>query len=95
VSIKFYQSVETKVVSSSSKTNNWVCHYCGKKGHIRPFCYALQRYKFQYQKATYHLKKHQLNSFTQSGKRSYKEWRVKNSKKCNISFTTIQSSTDA
>lgn len=30
-------SEETK---RSSKC--WVCHFCGKPGHIRPFCYKLQ-----------------------------------------------------
>ncbi|MCI33747.1 gag-pol polyprotein, partial [Trifolium medium] len=23
---------------------NWRCHYCGRKGHIRPFCYKLYGY---------------------------------------------------
>ncbi|WJX52063.1 hypothetical protein P8452_38207 [Trifolium repens] len=25
----------------------WVCHHCGKKGHIRPFCYKLYGYPNQ------------------------------------------------
>ncbi|KAA0067003.1 gag-pol polyprotein [Cucumis melo var. makuwa] len=29
MSIKSDQLVEAKVVSSSTKTNNWMCHYCG------------------------------------------------------------------
>ena len=32
----------TKVVSPSAKTTKWICHYCGQKGHIRPFLYNLQ-----------------------------------------------------
>ena len=28
----------TKVVSPSAKTTKRICHYCGQKGHIRPFC---------------------------------------------------------
>ncbi|TYK17892.1 gag-pol polyprotein [Cucumis melo var. makuwa] len=32
-----------KVVSPLAKTTKWICHYCGQKGHIRPFCYNLQR----------------------------------------------------
>ena len=35
----------TKVASPSAKTTKWVCQYCGQKGHIRPFCYMLQRDK--------------------------------------------------
>ena len=64
VSIKSDLLVQIKAVSSSIKTNNWVCHFYGKKGHIRPFCYALQRYKVHYQRVTYHSLKHKLNSFT-------------------------------
>jgi len=25
-------------------TRPWTCHYCKRKGHIRPFCYKLYRY---------------------------------------------------
>ncbi|GAU37844.1 hypothetical protein TSUD_57040 [Trifolium subterraneum] len=27
-----------------TKSHLWVCHYCGRKGHIRPFCYKLYGY---------------------------------------------------
>jgi len=27
----------------------WVCHYCGRKDHIRPFCFKLYGYPNQYQ----------------------------------------------
>ncbi|GAU45850.1 hypothetical protein TSUD_371460 [Trifolium subterraneum] len=27
-----------------TKSHPWVCHYCGRKGHIRPFCYKLYGY---------------------------------------------------
>ncbi|PNY01125.1 putative LRR receptor-like protein kinase, partial [Trifolium pratense] len=27
-----------------SRRRNWRCHYCGRKGHIRPFCYILYGY---------------------------------------------------
>ncbi|MCH98684.1 gag-protease polyprotein, partial [Trifolium medium] len=26
------------------KPHPWVCHYCGRKGHIRPFCFKLYGY---------------------------------------------------
>ncbi|XP_045792093.1 uncharacterized protein LOC123886861 [Trifolium pratense] len=29
---------------SRRKTHHWVCHYCGRRGHIRPFCYKLYGY---------------------------------------------------
>lgn len=28
----------------SSSPRKWTCHFCGKVGHIRPFCYKLHRY---------------------------------------------------
>ncbi|CAJ2662359.1 unnamed protein product [Trifolium pratense] len=27
-----------------SRRRNWRCHYCGRKGHIRPYCYKLYGY---------------------------------------------------
>ncbi|MCH80649.1 gag-pol polyprotein [Trifolium medium] len=33
---KYHQRSNTK-----SKFQVWTCHYCGKKGHIKPFCYKL------------------------------------------------------
>jgi hypothetical protein len=30
-----------------SKPKPWICHYCGKKGHIRPFCFKLYGYPKQ------------------------------------------------
>ncbi|CAJ2656756.1 unnamed protein product [Trifolium pratense] len=27
-----------------SRKRNWRCHYCGRKGHIRPYCYKLYGY---------------------------------------------------
>ena len=29
---------------SGSKTQRWRCHYCGRFGHIKPFCYRLYGY---------------------------------------------------
>ncbi|CAJ2644227.1 unnamed protein product [Trifolium pratense] len=29
---------------SKSRRRNWRCHYCGRKGHIRPYCYKLYGY---------------------------------------------------
>jgi len=36
--------------SNSKKISRpWVCHYCGRKGHIRPFCFKLYGYPNQSQ----------------------------------------------
>ncbi|XP_045798006.1 uncharacterized protein LOC123892244 [Trifolium pratense] len=29
---------------TKSRRRNWRCHYCGRKGHIRPYCYKLYGY---------------------------------------------------
>ncbi|KAK2401972.1 putative mitochondrial protein [Trifolium repens] len=31
------------------RSRKWVCHHCGKKGHIRPFCYKLYGYPRHWQ----------------------------------------------
>src|ERR1044072_52551 len=36
------QHVYTK--SQNLKNSTWRCHYCGKHGHIRPYCYRLHGY---------------------------------------------------
>ncbi|KAK2388640.1 putative mitochondrial protein [Trifolium repens] len=33
--------------NSQRRYRRWVCHHCGKKGHIRPFCYKLHGYPNQ------------------------------------------------
>ena len=36
----------TTVVSPLAKTTRCICYYCGKKGHIKPFYFKLQRDKW-------------------------------------------------
>ncbi|KAK2417586.1 gag-protease polyprotein [Trifolium repens] len=36
---------------SQRRYRSWVCHHCGKKGHIRPFCFKLYGYPEPYQQA--------------------------------------------
>ncbi|KAK2375776.1 gag-protease polyprotein [Trifolium repens] len=36
---------------SQKRYRRWVCHHCGKKGHIRPFCFKLYGYPERYQQA--------------------------------------------
>ena len=39
---------ESKLTLSKDKMHGkpaWVCHFCGKSGHIRPNCYKLQAAK--------------------------------------------------
>jgi hypothetical protein len=34
---------------NARRPHRWVCHHCGKKGHIRPFCFKLHGYPKWYQ----------------------------------------------
>ena len=48
------------------KQSKWVCHYCGRFGHLRPYCYRLYGYpkvatKTQAPKAQVHSKKKMEN----------------------------------
>ncbi|KAK2430042.1 hypothetical protein QL285_028420 [Trifolium repens] len=36
---------------SQRRYRRWVCHHCGKKGHIRPFCFKLYGYPERNQQA--------------------------------------------
>ncbi|MCI23516.1 gag-pol polyprotein, partial [Trifolium medium] len=41
---KFPHSKQHQGTRFRGKSHHWVCHYCGRKGHIRPFCYKLYMY---------------------------------------------------
>jgi hypothetical protein len=55
----------------------WRCHYCGKKGHIRPFCFKLYGYP---KKGKQVKPKPTVNEST-------KEWRVKKDNACLLVHT--------
>ena len=79
VNIEFELPAATKAVSFLPKGTSQVCHYCGKRGYIRPFCYFLQRDELYQRKDSNHSQRHKSNSLNQNGRRSYKVWRVKQS----------------
>ncbi|KAA0045252.1 gag-proteinase polyprotein [Cucumis melo var. makuwa] len=86
----------TKVVSPSAKTTKWICHYCGQKDHIRPFCYKLHRDILYQWKTKHSNQKYKASPTKQSKrKRSRMVWGVKQSRQCNIPFTSVQVTTDA
>ena len=44
--LPFYPPCEVKCrLQNRVSTPAWVCHFCGKSGHIRPNCYKLQATK--------------------------------------------------
>ena len=48
IRIDLKESKSKKSTLSKDKSNDkpaWVCHFCGKSGHIRPNCYKLQATK--------------------------------------------------
>ena len=48
ISVDLKESKPKKPTPSKDKTHDkpaWVCHFCGKTGHIRPNCYKLQAAK--------------------------------------------------
>ena len=48
IRVDLKESKPKKPTLSKDKTHNkptWVCHFCGKTGHIRPNCYKLQAAK--------------------------------------------------
>ena len=48
IKVDLKESKPKKSTLSKNKSNDktaWVCHFCGKSGHIRPNCYKLQAAK--------------------------------------------------
>ncbi|KAK2379434.1 putative mitochondrial protein [Trifolium repens] len=60
----------------------WVCHHCGKRGHIRPFCYKLYGYPDQ---------KPQPN-VVQKEEVIKKEWKLKGENVSLIAHTSLRAS---
>jgi hypothetical protein len=56
--------------SSNRRPRRWVCHHCGKRGHIRPYCFKLYGYPQWY----HHNTAEQVNTPTHQ---SEKEWKPK------------------
>jgi hypothetical protein len=60
------------------KSTAWKCHYCGKNGHIKPFCYKL----YGYPKKKPEAKAHHVKT------KPRKEWKPKNAVSNPLSFPT-------
>ncbi|MCH83177.1 gag-pol polyprotein [Trifolium medium] len=60
------------------KFTAWKCHYCGKNGHIKPFCYKL----YGYPKKKPQAKKHHVKT------KPKKEWKPKDIVSNPLSFPT-------
>ncbi|KAK2457616.1 gag-protease polyprotein [Trifolium repens] len=64
------------------KFTSWKCHYCGKHGHIKPFCYKLYGYP---------KKKPQPRAYHGTG-RTKKEWKPKAKVAAHIAHTSFRAS---
>ncbi|KAA0056382.1 gag-pol polyprotein [Cucumis melo var. makuwa] len=88
---------ENMIANTDGKSSRWVCYYCGRRGHIRPFCYKLLRDRSYHQKSKF--KNHQNNYMFAKRNNDIREthmiWRVKTLENCNVAFTTIQTHVDA
>ena len=46
IKVDLHESKPKTLNPSKGKTHDkpaWICHFCGKSGHIRPNCYKLDR----------------------------------------------------
>ncbi|KAL0539488.1 hypothetical protein IC582_023702 [Cucumis melo] len=87
----------TAITNPSARSFRWTCYYRGRKGHIRPFCYKLQRDKRYQQKREFesHKNKSSFAKHNRSIRKTHMVWRVKTSENCKIAFTTVQTTNDA
>ncbi|CAJ2657156.1 unnamed protein product [Trifolium pratense] len=69
---------------SKPRLYNWMCHHCGRKGHIRPFCYRLHGYPRRVHQAFY------TPAF--SNIETKKEWREKKKITGLIAHTSLRAS---
>src|ERR1044072_5238622 len=79
---KMSQHVVQHVAPSvrSIKQSTWVCHYCGRSGHLRPYCYRL----YGYPKVT--SKAQVLNAKVHSKK----EWKIKKEESALIAHISLR-----
>src|ERR1044072_7907454 len=74
---EFAQDIDNQTTVKKAK---WVCHYCGRYGHIKPYCYRLHGYPDTTPKKV-HLKTRQSVK---------KGWRVKVKETAQIAHTSLK-----
>ncbi|KAA0043382.1 gag-pol polyprotein [Cucumis melo var. makuwa] len=70
----------TPSIKSLNRRKRWICYFCGKIGHIRPYCYQLQSllYQKQVSNQSKHINRHRT------------EWRPKvNMENCKVALTSV------
>ncbi|TYK08855.1 gag-pol polyprotein [Cucumis melo var. makuwa] len=83
--------------NTGAKFSRWVCYYCGRRGHIRSFCYKLLRDRRHQQRPKLVNKQNQYRTTKRNNdvRGTHLIWRVKTFEKCNVAFTTVQTHVDA
>src|ERR1044072_948303 len=62
------------------KKAKWACHYCGRYGHLKPYCYRLHGYPETTSKAP----------IRKARKSTKKAWRVKGMESAQIAHTSLK-----
>jgi hypothetical protein len=65
------------------RSRRWVCHHCGRKGHIRPFCFKLHGYPKWYQQGESEQPK-------PKAPQTKKEWKPKSEEASLIAHTSLR-----
>jgi hypothetical protein len=62
------------------KPKGWICHYCGRRGHIRPFCFRLYGFPRWYNNPRYES----------DSSNTKKEWKPKANDAAHIAHTSLR-----
>lgn len=84
-----------KIMKNHSKETNknsksWICHYCGKPGHIKPFCYKLHS-RNNCSRKVRQYKRLNLPAHT-CAKRVWKGKMGETHSNCSVALTTVYTS---
>src|ERR1044072_2836804 len=78
---EFVQDIKYQTIVKKAR---WVCHYCGRYGHLKPYCYRLHGYPETTSKAPIH----------KARKSAKKAWRVKGMESAQIAYTSLKVSSE-
>ncbi|GAA0157377.1 hypothetical protein LIER_14656 [Lithospermum erythrorhizon] len=74
-----------EALPKNKRKKKWICHHCGKKGHIRPYCYKLYGRNIHQHGQIPHIQNSKIAHHKEwrvkrvdSGVAQHKEWKIKN-----------------
>lgn len=74
--------------TTQKPSRRWICHFCGRFSHIRPFCYKLHGYSNK----RYYGNTNRKNFAPIDSKTKWRVKRSENLNKCNVAFTSVYAS---